>query len=85
MLQLRVSMRYLKDVLQMQFPQIRARAAAAEAEARARQVWMQSSHLGITVATWVSCTRNRDFWLSNPLCKKEMGHAVACRAALGCI
>ena len=43
MLQLRVSMRYLKDVLQMQFPQMRARAAAAEAEARARQVWMQLS------------------------------------------
>ena len=31
-------MRYLKDVLQMEFPQIRARAAAAEAEALARQV-----------------------------------------------
>ena len=38
MLQLRVSMRYLRDVLQMRFPQIRARAAAAEAEARAREV-----------------------------------------------
>ena len=38
MLQLRVSMRYLRDVLQMRFPQLRARAAAAEAEARAREV-----------------------------------------------
>ena len=38
MLQLRVSVRYLRDVLQMRFPQLRARAAAAEAEAQAREV-----------------------------------------------
>lgn len=38
LLQLRVTMRYLKDVLQMRFPQLRARVAAAEAEVRAREV-----------------------------------------------
>ena len=49
MLQLRVSMRYLKDVLQMQFPQIRAHAAAAEAEAQARQVWMRLSVISVAL------------------------------------
>ena len=43
LVQLRVTMRYLKDVLQMQFPQLRARAAAAEAEARAREVGFPAS------------------------------------------
>jgi hypothetical protein len=36
--QIRLGVRYLKDVLKMQFPELRARAAAVEAEARRRQV-----------------------------------------------
>ena len=36
--QIRLGVRYLKDVLKMQFPELRARAAAAEADARRRQV-----------------------------------------------
>lgn len=37
LLQIRLGVRYLKDVLKMKFPELRARAAAAEAEARARE------------------------------------------------
>lgn len=36
--QVRLAHNYLKDVLQYNFPELRARAAAAEAEARAQQV-----------------------------------------------
>ena len=36
-MQIRLGVRYLKDVLRMKFPELRARAAAAEAEARQRQ------------------------------------------------
>ena len=45
LVQLRVTMRYLRDVLQMRFPQLRARAAAAEAEVHARQVIVMQSNL----------------------------------------
>lgn len=45
--QLRMSMRYLRDVLQMRFPQLRARAAAAEAEARAREVALHWAASGL--------------------------------------
>ena len=40
--QIRLGVRYLKDVLKMQFPELRARAAAAEAEARRREVRLLS-------------------------------------------
>ena len=36
--QIRLGVRYLKDVLKMKFPELRARAAAAEAERRQREV-----------------------------------------------
>ncbi len=36
--QIRLAVRYLKDVLKMKFPELRARAAAAEAERRQREV-----------------------------------------------
>lgn len=36
--QVRLAHNYLKDVLQYNFPELRARAAAAQAEARAQQV-----------------------------------------------
>lgn len=38
LLQIRLGVRYLKDVLKMKFPELRARAAAAEAETRRREV-----------------------------------------------
>jgi hypothetical protein len=41
--QIRLGVRYLKDVLKMKFPELRARAAAAEAEARRREARI---HLG---------------------------------------
>jgi len=55
LLQLRVSMRYLRDVLQMRFPQLRARSAAAEAEARAREVIAMTAQLVVKDSVFWHC------------------------------
>jgi len=61
LLQIRLGVRYLKDVLKMKFPELRARAAAAEAEARAREVaWclcaMHSADVAMAKDLAVHCT-----------------------------
>lgn len=55
LLQLRVSMRYLRDVLQMRFPQLRARSAASEAEARAREVIAMTGQLVVKDSVFWHC------------------------------
>jgi hypothetical protein len=60
-LQIRLGVRYLKDVLKMRFPELRARAAAAEAEARRREViTTQPAVILLHAATALSATT---FWL----------------------
>lgn len=61
-MQIRLGVRYLKGVLKMKFPELRARAAAAEAEARRREVGYPQLHPRPAFFIWDSWAVLMIFW-----------------------